>query len=142
MKPRSTEAGPPLWNAFPEPMNRPAPIAPPLRAHVSIYKAFSALSLHGNHLHVSALQVAMQLVLVRMDDANILRINTELPPPYMLAERCRLWRRWMTALLKNINLLRETHLRNETTIDDKDDEECGAGRRGQLEGSTMYYYGG
>ena len=31
MKPRSTEAGPPVWKAPPELTNRPAPIAPPLR---------------------------------------------------------------------------------------------------------------
>jgi hypothetical protein len=36
MKPSSTEAGPPVWKALPEPTNRPAPIAPPLYARVSI----------------------------------------------------------------------------------------------------------
>lgn len=36
MKPRSTEPGPPLWKALAELTNRPAPIAPPLYAYVSM----------------------------------------------------------------------------------------------------------
>ncbi len=36
MNPRSTEAGPPLWKAPPELTNRPAPIAPPLYAYISL----------------------------------------------------------------------------------------------------------
>ena len=36
MNPRSTEAGPPVWKAPPELTHRPAPLAPPLYAYVSI----------------------------------------------------------------------------------------------------------
>lgn len=69
MKPRRTEAGPPFWKAPPDPMKRPAPMAPPLRISISIWTRFTGVALgerdnsHCDHLHVPALEAAMQRVL-------------------------------------------------------------------------------
>ena len=62
-KPMSTDPGPPVWKALPELINKPAPIAPPLQDAGQSALQGSVWSLHGNHLHVSALQITMKYVL-------------------------------------------------------------------------------
>lgn len=63
MNPRSTDPGPPCVKELEEPMNKPAPIAPPLSS-VSVQKIKISGYRHGNHLHVSTLEVAMEIVLL------------------------------------------------------------------------------
>lgn len=48
------------------------------------------MNLHGNHLHVTALETAMQLVLVGVNEADILFCNRELLPARVLSQRVRL----------------------------------------------------
>ena len=67
MKPRSTEPGPPVWKALPELTNRPAPMAPPLSHNLVHRRRSSVLNLHGNHLHVPALQVLVKPILASCD---------------------------------------------------------------------------
>ena len=65
MNPSRTEPGPPLVKALAELMNRPAPIAPPLGV-VSIVETQleGSKHSHSNHLHMSALQITLEVVLL------------------------------------------------------------------------------
>lgn len=54
---------------------------------------------HGNHLHVSSLQTAMELILVGIDNRGIVRIDTELATAYMVTERGAIWRSGLDRML-------------------------------------------
>lgn len=45
--------------------------------------------LHGNHLHMSSLQIPVKLVLIGLDDLNILFLDTELSAMKMFTQACR-----------------------------------------------------
>lgn len=73
MNPMRTEAGPPVWKALPDPINKPAPIAPPLRASVSLLTyEIMRFFLHSNHLHVPASEFAMERILASGDAGPLL----------------------------------------------------------------------
>lgn len=62
IKPTSTEPGPPVVKALAVETKRPAPMAPPLGWSQRVpFHPFVHPYIHGDHLHVSPLQVAMQL---------------------------------------------------------------------------------
>lgn len=58
----TTEAGPPVVKELAEPMNRPEPMAPPLKRLVMFSQR--KLHLHSDELHVSTLQITVQRILV------------------------------------------------------------------------------
>lgn len=114
VKPMRTEAGPPVWKAEPELTNRPAPIAPPLRWVVSMGSEASWWGrgdLHGDHLHVAALQRALELILVGVDHGDIVSVHTELAALCLVVERTRLRvdGKAMVILLDLAALASETH---------------------------------
>lgn len=69
--PMITDAGPPLTKEPPDPMKRPEPMAPPLCSCqpclVTVGRG-ERQDVHGDHLHVSALEVAVKFILFANDD--------------------------------------------------------------------------
>jgi hypothetical protein len=60
MKPTSTEAGPPFWKAPPDPMNRPAPMAPPLE-DISQYTCASLATRRPTHIAIICICLPFRL---------------------------------------------------------------------------------
>lgn len=128
MKPMRTEAGPPVWKAEPELMNRPAPMAPPLQWVVSMESVGVVKEdLHGNHLHVAALQRALELTLVRVDHGNIGIIHAELATLCVVAQRMRL-----RVIGKAIAVLVEVAHGGREEKDGLGTDDTGTARAGQL----------
>lgn len=88
-------------------------MAPPLET-VSIEMSISqeVSDSHGNHLHVSSLQTAVELILVASDNSLVVRIDAELATPHMVAKGAAVWRR---LIYSGILLVESRHLGLEMT---------------------------
>lgn len=91
MKPKRTDPGPPVSKAPALLTKRPAPMAPPLGLcqSVLLLVCLDRCS-HGNHLHVTTLEVTVQLGLIGFDHANVGLVDAELTTAQMVSQRRRL----------------------------------------------------
>lgn len=84
--------------------------------HRGSLEAFIETVLHGNHLHVSALQIPVQQALVGLDQGDVVAIDTELTTTHVIAQTARLdWRLTMLLRVRQTGTFSTfTHVSNST----------------------------
>lgn len=91
-------------------------MAPPLELHVSmVSERARLLYLHGDHLHVPALQTSVERILVFGDNGRVIGVDAELPAVHMFADWCWVSINVLVLLAKLGALSCETHVRDGVT---------------------------